>query len=64
MSQHEVEFWRELEPGKAMRVRVAVFEEGLPAPGEADIERAPTFSETLDLLLGTRIEQISLKKPF
>lgn len=60
----EVEFWRDMGPGKAMRVRIMIVEEGAPTPNEPDIERQPDFSETLELLRGSRIEQISLAKPF
>ena len=60
----EVEFWRDMGVGKAMRVRMMIVEEGGPTPSEPDIQRQPDFNETLELLRGTRIEQISLKKPF
>lgn len=64
MPKHEAEFWIQLAPGKAVRVRATVFEEVLPSPGEADRMRMPDAMETLTILRGVTIEQISLEKPF
>jgi hypothetical protein len=61
---HEAEFFISLAPGKAMRVRATVFEEGFPTPGEADLMRQPDCMETLELLGQIPIEKITLAKPF
>jgi len=61
---HEAEFWIDVAPGVAMRVRACVFEDGMPTPHEADAMREPNFTETLTLLGKIPMEKISLTKPF
>ncbi len=61
---HEAEFWITLAPGRAMRIRATVFEEGLPTPHETDDMREPNFTEAITLLDKVPLEKISLTKPF
>lgn len=64
MDPHEQEIWLELKPGKALRVRMAVIEEGLPSPGESENQRQPYLGE---ILMGARrmaASEISMTRPF
>lgn len=64
MDPNELEIWIELKPGKAVRVRMAVFEEGLPSPGESDNQRQPYLAEILMTSRRLNVERILLHKPF
>jgi hypothetical protein len=60
----ELEIWIYLKPGKAVRVRMAVVEEGLPSPGESDHERQPYLGEILTAARRITEERISIERPF
>ena len=61
---NELEIWIELKPGKAVRVRMAVVEEGLPSPGESNRERQPFLGEILAAARSISQERISIDPPF
>lgn len=61
---NELEIWIELKPGKAVRVRMAVVEEGLPSPGESHHERQPYLGEILMAARRITQERISIDPPF
>lgn len=54
--QQELTVWVALGPHKAAQVRLAVYEEGLPAPHEGDDQREPTVPEfdAIAALLATK----------
>lgn len=64
MDANELEIWIELKPGKAVRIRLSVFEEGLPSPGESDNQRQPYLGEILMTARRLNADGISLHKPF
>lgn len=64
MDTNELEIWTELKPGKAMRIRMSVVEEGLPSPNETDNVREPTVGEILMAARRLSAGEISLEKPF
>jgi hypothetical protein len=64
MNAKELEIWVELKPGKAVRVRMAVVEEGLPTPGESYHERQPYLGEILTAARRIQMETISIDPPF
>lgn len=64
MDPDELEIWTELKPGKAVRVRMSVFEEGLPSPGESDRTREPTVREFLAAVHQLSAGNVTLGKPF
>lgn len=61
---NELEIWIELKPGKAVRVRMTVVEEGLPTPGESNHERQPFLGEILMTARRITQERISIDPPF
>ncbi len=61
---NELEIWIELKPGKAVRVRMAVVEEGFPSPGESNNERQPYLGEILMAARRITDERISTDPPF
>ncbi|MCU0751426.1 MAG: hypothetical protein MUC40_00070 [Akkermansiaceae bacterium] len=61
---NELEIWIELKPGKAVRMRMAVVEEGLPSPGESNNERQPYLGEILMAARRISQERISIDPPF
>jgi hypothetical protein len=61
---NELEIWIELKPGKAVRVRMAVVEEGLPSPGEANRERQPYLGEILETTRAIAALRVALTPPF
>jgi hypothetical protein len=62
--ENELEIWVTLKPGKAVRVRMTVVEEGLPTPNESNTERQPTLGEILMTSRRITEEQISIEPPF